>query len=64
MDIQACSQNILLGVVFEGNVDILFQPTSPGAVRAYMVHAYSPHSRGLVNIHTMFLQSALYLHVL
>ena len=31
--IQAHSQKILLGVLFEGNVDLLFQPTSPGALK-------------------------------
>ena len=30
---QARSQKILLGVLLEGNVDFLFQPTSPAAVK-------------------------------
>ena len=30
---QAHGQKILLGVLFEGNVDLLLQPTSPGAVK-------------------------------
>ena len=31
--IQARSQKILMGGSFEGNVDLLFQPTNPGAVK-------------------------------